>query len=373
MRPTAVVLVVLVVLLAGCGGGGGADTTVPNATGDDPTTTGTATPAPPPATTTGTPAPPTTTATPTPDPRPDWVTDDGRVDGAALERVHYAAVPPTYHVSVVRSSGRNLSLYGGPDAARLDVGDGPAVGYYDADATSARRVADRPTAYEYGAVPRPNTTAVYASVLGTYPGQYLSLATAEYDSDTADGHRIRLVGVDGEPPAPGTEGRLIDLSGTATVRPDGLVRSLTVTETVRTPDGDRVERSVTVRTERADAVPKPPWLDDVPGLRGVATDDRRTFTVDHAGGAPVANGTTLMLRTETGVVGTTTLNGTVAAGERLSLSLVTENGTERLVAVANGTAPTENATGLPADAYLVVETEAYVVRAGVERSDEEGD
>jgi len=371
MRWTAVLALAVLIVLAGCGGGGGggggteAPAATPDGTADATTPGGVATPGP--TTAPGTTPRPTATPSPTPDPRPDWVRDDGSVDGDALERRHYGALPSTYRVSVTRENDRNLTLYGSPAVDRLDVGAAPAVGYYDAPETGVqfRRNATPPYAYEFGAVPRPNTDAVYASVLGSYPGGYLSVATLSYEGGERDGtHRVAVTGVDGEPAAPGTEGQLLDLSGTATVGPDGLVRSLSVTETVRRPDGAVVERAVTVRTEGVDAVPRPDWLDGVPRLQGSFGPERRTYDLAHASGRAVENGTTVTLRTESTVLGTATLNATLGPGATRSLALVAENGTERLV-VRNGSTPPDDATRLPADAYVVVATDAYVVRAGV--------
>lgn len=377
MRSTALVALALLVVLAGCGGGGGGPDATPSSTpGGTPTATtadGAATPAP--TATPGTTSPPTATRSPTPDSRPDWVREDGSVDGDALERRHYAALSPTYRVSVVRESGRNVTLYGSPEVDRLDVGDAPAVGYYDAPETGVRlrRDATPSYAYEYGGVPRPNTDAAYASVLGTYPGRYLSVATLAYDGGESDGsHSVRVTGVEGDPAAPGTEGQLVDLSGTATVGPGGVVRSLSVTETVRRPDGDVAERSVTVRSAAVDAVPRPDWLDGVAGLQGSFGADRRTIEVAHAGGRTVANGTTVTLRTESAVLGSATLNATFGANATRSLALVVENGTERLVVARNGSAPTANATRLPADAYVVVETEGAVLRVGTPATSSRG-
>ncbi len=364
MRSTGLVVVAVLVVLAGCGGGGGSETATPGPTSNAPAAGGT-TAGGGPTTEPTDPATGTPTATATPDPRPDWVRADGSVDGTALERRHYAALGAAYRVSVVREGGRNLTLYGSPDVDRLDVGAAPRAGYYDAPETSARldRTATPAYAYEYGTAPRPNTDAVYGAVLGTYPGRYLSVATASYEGPTDEGgHRLRVTGVDGDPPAPGTAGELVDLSGTATVGPDGVVRSLSITETVRRPDGSVEERVVTVRTATVEAVPRPDWLDDVPRLRGSFEDDRRTFGVAHAGGPAVANGTTVTLRNGSAVLGTATLNDTLSAGASRSLALVVENGTERLVAV-DGTVPA-GARRLPADAYLVVETDAAVLRVG---------
>lgn len=367
MRPTVVLAVALLAVLAGCGGGGTGGPGTPTSgdatetTAPTPSTTAT----PPPSAT----PPPTTVGTTTPDPRPAWVGDDGRVDGDALARLHGRALPATTRLAVDREGPPDLRLWTGPDADRLDVGDGPARALYDAGAVSASRDADAtpPTRYERGLASL-SRDAAYASVRGTFPGAYLRAATLAYDGPTGDGsHRVAVTGLDGETAAPGAAGRLIDLSGTATVGPDGLVRSLSVVETVRTADGDRVERAVEVRVGAVDAVPTPGWLDAAPRLRAARTADGRTVTVEHVGGATLANGTTLRLLTDAGVTGRVALNASLAPGDELALALVAENGTRRLV-VANGSVP-ENATRLPSGLVVAVDTEAAAVRVAVDASD----
>jgi len=358
MRPTAVLAVALLAVLAGCGGGGGtggpATPTPGNGTGTAaPTPSATATP------------PPTTGGTTTPDPRPAWVGDDGGVDGEALARAHARALPASVRVAVDREGPPDLRLWSAPDAARLDVGDGPARALYDAGPVRASRDADAapPTRYERG-LGGPSRDAAYASVRGTFPGAYLRAATLTYDEPTGDGgHRVTVTGLTEETAAPSAPGRLVDLSGTATVGPDGLVRSLSVVETVRTPDGDRVERRVEVRVGAADAVPAPDWLAAVPQVRATRSADDRSVTVRSVGGATLANGTTLRLLNDSGVVGTVSLTDSLAPGEARSLALVEENGSRRLV-VANGTVP-DNATRLPADPAVGFDTDVAAVRVAV--------
>ena len=173
---------------------------------------------------------------------------------------------------------------------------------------------------------------------------------------------MTVTGLAGETAAPSAAGRLVDLSGTARVGPDGVVRSLSVVETVRTPDGDRVERRVEVRVAAVDAVPAPDWLDDSPQPRATRGADARQITVA-GGGATLANGTTLRLLNDSGVVGRVALNASLAPGDERSLALVVENGTERLV-VVNGSVP-ENATRLPSDLVVAVDTDAAAVRVAV--------
>lgn len=360
MRPTVVLAVALLAVLAGCGGGGTGGPGTPT-TGDATATTA-PTPTPPSSAT----PPPTTVGTTTPDPRPAWVGDDGGVDGEALARLHGRALPATARLTVDREGPPDLRLWTGPDASRLAVGDGPSRALYDAGAVSASRDADATpsTRYERG-LGGASRDAAYASVRGTFPGAYLRAATLAYDGPTGDGgHRVTVTGLDGETAAPGAAGRLVALSGTARVGPDGLVRTLSVVETVRTPDGDRVERAVEVRVGAVDAVPTPGWLDAVPRLRAERAADGQTLTVEHVGGATLENGTTLRLLTETGVAGRVELNASLAPGDERTLALVAENGTRRLV-VATGAVP-ENATRLPSDLVVAVDTDVAAVRVAVD-------
>jgi hypothetical protein len=359
MRPTVVLAVALLAVLAGCGGGGTGGPGTPTA-GD---ATGTTAPAP---AATATPPPTTTDGTTTPDPRPAWVGDGGRVDGEALARLHGRALPATARLTVDREGAPDVGLWAGPDANRLDVGDAPARALYDDGAIRASRDADAtPTArYEHG-LGGPSRDAAYASVRGTFPGAYLRAATLAYDGPTGDGgHRVTVTGLAAETAAPGAPGRLVDLSGTATVGPDGLVRTLSVVETVRTTAGDRLERAVEVRVATVDAVPSPDWLDPVPQLRAERAAGARTLTLEHVGGATLASGTTLRLRNDSGVVGRVSLNATLPPGDERSLALIVENGTRRLV-VANGTVP-ENATRLPPGLVVAVDTDDAAVRVAVD-------
>ncbi|MFB6295259.1 MAG: hypothetical protein ABEH66_00235 [Halobacteriales archaeon] len=374
MRRTLLAAVAVLVVTAGCFGGPSA-TDTPTPTLDAPTETD-ETPATPTATDTtmertertddgstgtvspesdgGTPtATPTTmepesrtpTATPTATPRPDRRTETPKSGGeelapgitgagvqnmTALREAHFEALNgSSFTIDVSerrRSESFDLLIENGSRAVNMDIAQANTTSgfYIRGDAVTRFNESQMPPkVYSYGSTTeRFGVVFAYAILLAAYPAPQIAVGEFEADGTvTRDGEeliRLRAVGINEtaveESRASFAPENLTDMSGTVLVRPDGLIRNMSLDMALESGEARSV--SYAVSGIGSTTASQPGWLTEAPQFEGALAADGKVFELTHAGGATLPAGSNLSL--ETGAFGGGLTFGNVSLGTPVS-------------------------------------------------------
>jgi len=370
MRRVLPVLVVFLAVTAGCfGGPTGSDTPTPTLhaptesvdTAATPTATspGTTdrtdgdasgteskgsdggTPTETPTTTASTTATPTPTATPIPDTPTGTppsggeelapgITDAGVGNVTALREAHFEALNgSSFTIDVAEDSSSesfDLLIENGSEAVNIDIDQANAVsGFYIRGdlVTRFNESQTPPKVYSYGSTAeRFGVVFAYAILLAAYPTPQIAVGEFEVDGTvTRDGEeliRLRAVGINetavAESSTSFAPGNLTDMSGTVLVRPDGLVRDMSLDMALESGEGRTT--SYAVSGIGSTTASEPGWLSEAPQFEGALAGDGRVFELTHAGGATLPAGSNVSL--ETGAFGGGLTLGNVTLGTPVS-------------------------------------------------------
>ena len=278
-----------------------------------------------------------TLATPDAGDLPAGVDSSGLTNATALREAHLEAIRGSSFRMDVSEGGApdpvSFVLRNGTSTASVDVANptrNESVEFYIGGDVITRFNASQapPKVYSYGATSEQfGATFLYAILLGVYPGQQLTAGTFEVDGIvTRDGEELIRLSATGinetavERQGSTSSGNLSDMSGHVWVRPDGLVRRMSLNQSY--DSGTTTSVAFEVSGIGRTSPEEPDWLGDAPRLEGSLSADGDVLALTHAGGATIPAGTTLTLQQGgflTRTLGNVTLPDAVSGGDTVYL------------------------------------------------------
>jgi len=275
---------------------------------------------------------------PAPDELPAGVDAAGVTNATALGQAHFGVLRgSSFRIDVSETGGTDpvsVSIHNGTGAVSLDITNastGERAGIYIGNDTITRFNSSRspPKVYSYGSTSEQfGALFVYAVLLRVYPSQQLTTGTFEVDGTvTRDGEKLIRLSATGvnetavqQEGSSSGRGALADMAGKVWVRPDGLVRRMTLKQRYDSGATTSIEFAVSGIGNTSPA--EPDWLGEAPRLEGSLSANGTVLELTNAGGVTVPANTTLSVQQgglAPRLLGGVTLPEPVAPGESIYL------------------------------------------------------